>query len=374
MSIDLYIRNRPIIYLLVIVGIAFSCSQDTPEPAKAEEAINNIVMPYILLGADVGVIVGTINDGKKTIYSFGEKVLGSNEKITSQSVLEIASLTKLYTAVALADMVLKGEMNLDDPIEKYLPASLQVPHYQGKKITLLHLANHTSGFPRFATNADKDVYNEYKGYTEQKMYDFISSYTLSREPGAQFEYSGVGYGLLGQILSYKNNSDYETMITERLLQPLNMPHTTITFTPDQNKNLVLGYNGNKQVESWSQYMQNIVQGTGALISSMDDQLIFLEANMGLSNTPLYDAMLLSHKLTFTNNGDYTTGIGLGWNIYQKGSHNFTWKNGGNGSYSSFMGFDKDSGTGVVILVNSSLNPEIFSTDMGFEILKALNKF
>jgi CubicO group peptidase (beta-lactamase class C family) len=61
--------------------------------------------------------------------------------------------------------------------------------------------------------------------------------------------------------------------------------------------------------------------------------------------------------------DYTTGIGLGWNIYQKGSHNFTWKNGGNGSYSSFMGFDKGSGTGVVILVNSSLNPEIFSTDM-----------
>ncbi len=81
---------------------------------------------------------------------------------------------------------------------------------------------------------------------------------------------------------------------------MEVPHTTITFTPDQNKNLVLGYNGNKQVESWLQYMQNIVQGTGALISSMDDQLIFLEANMGSSNTPLYDAMLLSPKLTFKN--------------------------------------------------------------------------
>ncbi|MEO7991193.1 MAG: serine hydrolase domain-containing protein [Chryseolinea sp.] len=367
-------RQYAVILFLTLSCVVFSCTQNDPKPASIQEAVDNIVSPYIVLGADVGILVGTIQNGEKTIYSFGEREIGSKEKMTGQSVLEIASLTKTYTALALADMHLKGDLNLDDPIENYLPNTVRIPSYNGKKITLRHLANHTSGFPRFASNADKDVYNEYKGYTEQKMYDFISNYTLQREPGTEFEYSAVGYGLLGQILSLKNNSNYEAMMMSNVLLPLNMMHTTISFTPDQLKNLVHGHNGNKSVESWSQYMQNIVQGTGALISTLDDQLIYLEANMGITSTPLYDAMKLSHELTFQHSGLYSDGIGLGWNLFTTEGKHIIWKNGANGGYNSFMGFDKETKTGVVILVNSSLNPEIFATDMGFEIVKALNRF
>jgi len=354
--------------------IAFSglsCDQKDPAPATLKEAIDHVATPYVALGADVGIIIGVMKEGQKSVYSYGEKEIGSRESITAQSVLEIASLTKVYTAVALADMHLRKELNLDDPIENYLPSSVHVPMFNNKKITLRHLANHTSGFPRFASNADKKAYNEYKGYTEQMMYEFINGYTLTRAPGSEFEYSAVGYGLLGQILSLKTQSDYETMITGRVLSPLGMKHTTISFTPEQMKHLVPGHNGNKQVESWSKDMQNIVQGTGALISTMDDQLIYLEANLGLINSSLDEALSLSHELTFQHDGKYTNGIGLGWNHFTLNGQHVIWKNGGNGGYTSFMGFNPDHKTGVVVLTNSSLNPEIFATDMGIEILKLL---
>lgn len=365
-------------YLIILIPILScslsSCKQDDPGPVTIPVAIDNIVVPYIVLGADVGILVGTIKDGQKNIYSFGEKEIGSKEKMTAQSVLEVASLTKIFTSVALADMHLKGDLNLDTPIENYLPNTVRIPSFNGNKITLRHLANHTSGFPRDAENMDKNAYNKYSGYTEQKMYDFINGYSLTREPGSTYEYSNVGYGLLGQILSLQSNSNYETMISNRVLQPLNMVHTTVSFTPNQMENLVLGYNGNEQVESWSKYMQNITQGTGSLISSLDDMLIYLEANMGLKSTSLDSAMALSHNLSFQFSGNHQDGIGLGWSHFTVEGQNIIWKNGGNGGYTSFMGFDKANEIGVVILINSSLNPDIFQTDIGFEILKTLETF
>ncbi|MEO6230946.1 MAG: serine hydrolase domain-containing protein [Ferruginibacter sp.] len=357
-------------FAIVSCSLLLSCTKTVIVSKTLSEAIDNIVTPYTVLGADVGVIVGTVKDGKATIYSYGEKKPGSHEKITAQSVLEIASLTKTYTALALAAMCKNGELNLDDPIENYLPGTVKVPSFNGKKITLRHLANHTSGLPRLPDNIDKEAYNPYKGYTKEKMYEFLNGYSLTREPGSEWEYSNVGFGLLGEILSLKNSSNYETMITDRVLQPLGMTHTTVSFTAGQLLNLVQGYNGNKQVESWSQYQQNIFQGTGSLTSSMEDQLIFLQANMGLIHSSLDSAILLSHQSS-TNNPD---DIGLAWNKKTMDNLHIIHKNGGNGGYGSFMGFDKMQKIGVVVMVNSSLNPELFPTDMGFEILKALNKF
>ncbi len=363
-----------VIMLLGGSCLLLSCKRENPKPKSIQQAVDNIINPYIALGADVGIIVGIIKDGEKTIYSYGEKEIGSREKITAQSVLEIASLTKVYTSLALSDMHLKGELDLDSPVENYLPSDVHVPSYNGKKITLRNLANHTSGLPAYPDNMDTDAYNPYKGYTQQNMYDFINSYTLTREPGSKYEYSNTAYGLLGQVLSLKNNSNYETMIMDRVLQPLGLTHTTVSFTPNQINNLVHGHYGNKHVESWSYYQQNIMQGGGSLISSIDDQLIFLEANMGLKQTSLESAIQLAQTSTFEYGGTYSNSIALGWTHFNSDGQDVIWKNGGNGGYSSFMGFTKSNKIGVVILVNSSLNPEAFSTFSGFEILKELNKF
>jgi D-alanyl-D-alanine-carboxypeptidase/D-alanyl-D-alanine-endopeptidase len=354
---------------LLMSAFFISCKQKNIPPSTPQEAIDRIVEPYIALGADVGMIVGVVENGQVSIYSYGEKVLGGKEKISSASVLELASLTKVYTGLALAEMHRRGEVNLDDPIDNYLPPTYHVPSYNGTKITLRHLATHTSGFPRYPSNINADAYNMYNGYTEDMMIDYINHVELSREPGSKEEYSNVGYGLLGYILSLKNHSDYETMLLNRVLYPLGIMHTTVSFTPNQVSNLVQGYNGTKQVESWAKYQQNIFQGTGSLISSMEDQLIFLQANMGLISTPLDSAILLSH-----NPSGNPDAIGLGWNKKTSDGLHIIHKNGNNGGYGTFIGFDKQKKIGVVVMANSSLNPELFQTDIGFEILKTLNTF
>lgn len=178
--------------------------------------------------------------------------------------------------------------------------------------------------------------------------------------------------MLGQILSLHSKLNYEEMITKNVLKPLGMSHTTVSFTEAQIANLVAGHHGTKRVESWSKYMENIFQGTGSLISSLDDMLIFLEANMISASNPLKEAMNLTHQRTFTHNGDYQDGVGLGWTLVSFDQKNYIWKNGGNGGYTSFMGFDESSKAGVVILANSSLNPDPFQTEMGFAILRAVN--
>ncbi len=367
-----FIANK-IIHLAYILFFLSACNNNEPQPKSIQEVVDQIVFPHIALGSNVGIIVGVIKGGEKTVYSYGEKELGSKEKITAQGVFEIASATKTFTAIALADMHLKGEVSLDDPIEMYLPSTVNVPSFNGKKITLRHLANHTSGFPRQPSNMNSDAYNPYKDYDEEKMYDFISHFTLSSEPGTNYEYSNVGYGLLGQILSLTNNTDYETVIATRILQPLGMAHTAVTFTDNQLNYLVPGHFGNRKVESWSKYMQNIIQGTGSLNSSMDDMILYLEANMGKVSA-LQEAMTLTHTLTkaVSHEKYYQDGIALGWSLFTTDGQSIIWKNGLNGGYSSFIGFNKATQTGVVILCNSSLNPDLFQTDMGFEILKGLD--
>ncbi|CAG5006627.1 D-alanyl-D-alanine-carboxypeptidase/endopeptidaseAmpH [Dyadobacter sp. CECT 9275] len=359
------------ILIMIFTGLLSSCEDKAPAPETINTAIDNAVYPYIAMGANVGIIVGIIKDGSKSVYSYGEKELGTDQKITSKSVLELASITKTFTALALADMHFRENLNLDDPIEKYLPARVKVPSFNGKKITLRQLANHTSGLPRTPENMDKEAFNPYIGYSEEKMYEFINGYTLKREPGTQYEYSNVGYGLLGQILSILNKTDYEDMIASRVTVPLGMKHTTVSFSSEQLQNLVPGYYGNRKVDSWAKYMENILQGTGSLISNLDDMLIYLDANMNPQNNLLGQAISLTHKPTFEYSGDHQDGIGLGWSLFSADNQNITWKNGGNGGYTSFIGFDKSSKTGVVILTNSSLNPDPFQTQMGFEILKAL---
>src|SRR5208283_4906369 len=96
----------------------------------------------------VGIVVGIVDEHGTRIISHGMLDNGTDRNVDGGTLFEIGSITKVFTALLLQDMVERGEMKLDDPVQKYLPATIQVPTYHGKQITLLHLATHTSGLPR----------------------------------------------------------------------------------------------------------------------------------------------------------------------------------------------------------------------------------
>ena len=124
-------------------------------------------------------------------------------------------------------MIEKGEISLDDPIEQFLPEYVTTPSKNGKKITVLDLATHTSGLPLFPEDFpinDLDVMYE---YDREEMYDFLSSVEISREIGSQYEYSNIGVALLSHIISLQAGQSYEELVKERIWDKFGMESTCI---------------------------------------------------------------------------------------------------------------------------------------------------
>src|SRR5437016_11097706 len=141
-------------------------------------------------------------------------------------------------------MVDHGEVRLDDPVAKYLPSSVRVPSRNGRQITLLDLVTQSSGLPRMPSNfTPRDSMNPYADYSVQQLYAFLSSYQLTRDIGATYEYSNLGVGLLGHALALKAGTSYEQLVTRRVLIPLQMKETAITLTPALRARLALGHDG-----------------------------------------------------------------------------------------------------------------------------------
>lgn len=299
------------------------------------------------IGPDAAIVFGWVDANGARVVAEGK---GPGKKpLDGSSVFEIGSASKVFTCVALADMVKKGEVKLEDPVAKYLPKSVRMPSRGGKEITLADLATHTSGLPRMPDNLKpKDPWNPYADYTLQQMYAFLSSYELKRDIGAEFEYSNLGVGLLGHALALKAGTNYETLITRRICTPLKMTDTRIRLSADQQARLVPGHDvTGKAVKNWD---IPTFAGAGALRSTANDMLKFVAANAGLAKSELSPAMELSH-VERHEAGSSVLSIGLGWHILHRTGGAIVWHNGQTGGYHSFVAFDKVAKRGVVVLAN-----------------------
>jgi len=124
-------------------------------------------------------------------------------ELDGDAVFEIASITKVLTALLLVEMSSRDEVRLDDPVMKYLPPSVKL-NERSRPITLLDLASYTSGLPYMPGNLPTNWWalpNPLGDYTEEKLYALLSSYTPIHEPGTRYEYSNLGFGLLGHALA-----------------------------------------------------------------------------------------------------------------------------------------------------------------------------
>jgi CubicO group peptidase (beta-lactamase class C family) len=293
----------------------------------------------------VGIAVGVIEPKGRRVVAYGNLATGDPRAVDGNTIFEIGSITKVFTSLILADMVSRGEVALDDPAGKYLPKQVRLPERSGKSITLLDLATHTSGLPRLPGNLKpKDPSNPYAGYSLDDLYEFLSSYTLPRDPGSEFEYSNLGGGLLGHLLAYRAGTDYEDLIRNRITQPLGMSDTGIALSSSMERRMATGHNAMlAPVVNWD---SSTLAGAGALRSSADDLLTFLEAFLGYRESPLAPAM---KAMLEVRRPAGTMEIGLGWLILGED----VWHNGGTGGFRSFIGYDPQERIGVVVLSNAS---------------------
>ena len=346
--------------LSVALSSAFVTEAVAQMPVS-DSAINSILADRIARKRSMGLVVATLELGKPPrIYTAGVSGL-AGLPLDGNTVFEIGSITKVFTNTILADMVKKGEVSLDDPVSKFLPGRVRVPERNGKKITLLDLATQSSGLPRLPNNLNPaDATNPYADYSVTQLYEFLSSYVLTRDIGSQYEYSNLGMGLLGHVLALKAGQSYESLVKERVLNPLGMRESGITLTASMKRHMAQGFNANgSPVPLWD---LPTLAGAGALRSSANDMLKFLAANLDSTSVPLGKAMAMAHaprKPVGSNNS-----IGLAWNTVELWGTPVTWHNGGTGGYRTFIGMDLQHHRGVVVLSNSTNSPD----DIGFHLL------
>jgi len=325
----------------------------------------------------VGIVVGVIEPQGRRIVSYGALAKGDPRPLNGDTVYEIGSITKVFTSLLMAGMVERGEVALTDPVAKYLPAGVKIPERGGKQITLVDLATHTSGLPRMPDNfKPKDQSNPYVDYSVENLYEFLSTYKLTRNIGSRFEYSNLGVALLGQALARRAGTDYEALVRTRILGPLAMTSTSISFTPEMRARLAVGHGYLYKVEPVPNWDLGAFAGAGALRSTANDMLTFLAANLGYTETPLAPSMaaMLKVRRQIADMGPFSflahERIALGWIVAPQNGTEIIWHNGGTGGYRTFIGYDAKARVGVVVLSNSGSGAGM--DDIGLHLLNPKN--
>jgi len=351
----------------MIVSAASVWAQAPPNsPVPPDSEIRKILVERIdTYHQGVGIVVGVVEPQGRRVVAYGSLDKGDPRPLNGDTIFEIGSTTKVFTSLVLADMVQRGEVALADPVAKYLPAEAKVPERGGRAITLVDLSTHTSGLPRMPSNfRPKDPANPYADYTVDQLYQFLSSYQLTRDIGSQFEYSNLGGGLLGQALAHRGGVDYEALVRSRITGPLGMNSTGITLSPEMKARLALGHNDKLvTVPNWD---LPALAGAGALRSSVNDMLTFLAANLGYVKSPLAPAMAAMLSVRRPTGAPGGGEIGLGWLITKPSEDEIVWHNGGTGGYRSFIGYDAKSRVGVVVLSNTFAGSGV--DDIGMHLL------
>ena len=346
------------ILIALMAAAAFAAAVDGTRNAEIAAAIKARVEAK----KAAGMVVATIEaDGSSSIAAFGDPGPGA-KPLDADSVFEIGSITKVFTAILLAEMADRGEVSLEDPVAKFLPPTVHVPERGGKQIRLIDLSTQTSGLPRMPDNLrPKDPANPYADYTADQMFEFLGRHELARDIGAQFEYSNLGVGLLGQALTRRAGKSYEALVQERILTPLKMDHSGVTLTPWMREHLATGHDA--QLKIASNWDIPAFAGAGALRSTMNDMLRFVRANLDPAGGRLQRAMQQTHQ-SRASAGRADMSIGMNWLIRRMNDHDVLWHNGGTGGYRTWIGFDKARKVGAIVLTNSAIGND----DLGFELV------
>ncbi|MGY3213342.1 serine hydrolase domain-containing protein [Mucilaginibacter sp. HD30] len=348
-------------YKDVSVKKLMQTATSNPRVTLIDKKVDTAARAYIQKVNTVGLSIGIIKNGNVSIYNYGETTKSNNKLPTGNTLFEIGSITKTFTAALLAWYVNEGKIKLSDPITKYLPDSV-ASNVQLKNVTLLNLSNHTSGLPSLPTNfqAQKpyDQSNPYKNYNKQLLFAYLKSCRLNNEPGTTYAYSNVAVGLLGVIMEKISGKPYEQIVQEIITTPLQMKGTAQHLPRILADRFAAVYDDQGNVTpAWD---FDALAAAGSLRSTVNDLAIYAKANMATDESKLSKAFKLTHQITFKNSD---TPIALGWHIIKVGGVDYTYHNGGTYGSSSFLAFNTEKKLAVIVLSNASESTDALGTDL-----------
>lgn len=358
-------KNKICIGLVVCIILSPFCSigQQTQTIINNSSVASNLVLletwlqTQIRYGKMPGVSVGIVYNGE-LIYQkgFGYDDIVKKIPSTADSRYRIASQTKLFTAVGIMILRDEGKLSLDDPIEKYLPWLQLKPYNKNDPpITIRQLLSHSSGLSRDV----EEHWTAYQFPTKEEFRQLAkTNLRLIYSPNSKWKYSNNAYILLGEIIEAVSAKSYDSFITEKILEPLNMSSTTVTQDKNYQKTLTTGY-GRKLPDNSRQIIDFADAKAGAamagMASSVNDLAKFVAWQMRLTydnKTEILKPSSLKEmqRIQFM---DEETRCGLGFEIYKKGNDNLICKAGSYPGYKTCSAIDVADKIGVVVCINGT---------------------
>lgn len=320
---------------------------NNPKQTKLQSYVDSLALDFLRDPENNSLSIGLVDGDKTEMFFYGETTKGTGLLPNEQSVYEIGSISKTFTSIMLAHAINEGKIALIDDIRKYLPGNYPDLQFNGKPITVLNLANHTSTLPRLPANmgTQPGFKNEdpYKGYDKAMIYQYLSTFKPDSVIGTKSAYSNFGVAVLGTILENVYQVPLEKLLQQVITGPLKMDGTAYLSLPEQEKLKTTGYSISKAVPYWD--MADF-KAAGGIKSNLKDMMIYLKANMKETNKDIS----LSHKQTFSMPA---YNIGLGWLIKPVENNTMIFHDGATAGFTSFITFTADHKKGVIILNNST---------------------
>ena len=349
--------------LLLSAFIWSHCAAQVPETPIAtpiqnelsDPVVGQVVQPFLQDRCHVGLSIVIVQQRAAHFYNFGSTSRTDHIKPTSDSVYEIASVTKTFTGALAAKALLQHRMQLDGDFRHYLPERYPNLAWQAYPVTLRTLSTHTSGLPRDLPDTDDLFANRdpdtlpYKlierdsGYDRARYLEALHDVTLRSRPGATENYSNLGFKVIGWGLETVFRMPFEHALQQQILRPVAMKSTGFVLRPDQHAHLVKGYN------SAGNLMPYHLRNAGAAY--------------GLYSTPRDMGRYVAWQLDETDpvvrqahlpiEGDVRGGKALVWNLSTLDHGRMLWHGGGTFGTSSEVVLFPDTREGYVLLANDA---------------------
>lgn len=346
--------------IVFVLSIWATISAMANSPANIQERLNAFVQ-----GTSGGVSVVWVDASGSSFFQAGTFSDGDPRPITPDTQFELGSVTKVFTALLLAESERLGKVSRLDPAAKYLIPATDPAQGNLARITLLALSTHTAGLPRMPPNFGTDPTNPdpYATYDRSKLIDALRTAGPVAPVGKAMNYSNFGAAVLGEALASAWGTTYADALRTHVLTPLHMNATSIGLAGSPPpSDLAPGHVLGKTVPNWT---FQAFAAAGALRTSARDMAIFLSACLGKDDRPLgaaFDATLQPQFPAEEVGGH----IGLGWMLADDAQPVVAWHNGATAGSHTFVAFSREKGIGIAILANAQKGPET----LGFELLGA----
>ena len=388
--------------LLFFIVVQSGLAQDENSPGKV---LTDSLEAIYDSGPLVGFSVALVNeDGIQYVRGFGSADLAAQKAYDINTIQNIASISKTFIGIALLKARELGLLDLDEPVNTYLPFEVIHPYHPESPITLRHLVTHTSGITdpdeyeekgyilRHAENGEDVVNDNFLPPSQMLSLEEFQQRILSKDgqwyhkktflkkkPGERFEYSNIGAGLAALALEKATGKPFDEFTRTHIFEPLQMSHSgwfpqevdfskhSRTYTDTRNPiapySLVNFPDGGlmTSAEDLGKYLTELIRGyagKGKILTPESFKELF---------TPQLQATHFSNRNDGVYNEEYKLGVFMGFSAHDQIGHT-----GGNPGVSSFMFFNAKTGKGKLLLVNTDLNQQGVETFL--EIWRTLEKF